>query len=190
MKKPILLLATIFLVNLGLIGAGIYLTSAVNTPNLQLSTVSVQQPDLNSSGSISGRPVQVIAPKADISIRVKDGLYNHADQDWTISNDAAYYATITPKANNIGGNTFIYGHNSPEVFLRLDKLSQGDEVYLVTDNDTRFTYTLSTVRDVEPTDLSLFEYKGKPILTVQTCAGTWYEKRRLFTFTLKSVEEA
>jgi hypothetical protein len=39
-----------------------------------------------------------------------------------------------------------------------------------------------------PTDATLFEYKGKPILTIQTCSGVWYQNRQLFTFDLERTE--
>jgi LPXTG-site transpeptidase (sortase) family protein len=51
-----------------------------------------------------------------------------------------------------------------------------------TDNKT-FTYALSAIHDVSPTDPSwLVNYKGKAILTLQTCAGFWDQYRRLFIF--------
>lgn len=136
----------------------------------------------------AGKPVRFHVPAVNVDLTVADGLYNTATGNWTLSNDKAHYATITPYANNIEGNTFIYGHNRRAVFAPLLNLKAGDRAYVYTDNKKIFTYTLRSIKDVDPTDVSLFTYQGKPILTVQTCSGTWYENRRLFTFDFVSVE--
>lgn len=136
----------------------------------------------------AGKPVRLVIPSVSIDLTVADGLYDQKTGAWTLSKDKAHYATITPFANNIEGNTFIYGHNRRSVFAPLLKMKTGDKALVYTDNNKVFTYTLRDFKDVDPTDASLFTYQGKPILTLQTCSGTWYENRRLFTFDFVSVE--
>ena len=145
---------------------------------------------ITSSGTIveAGKPVRIVVPSVNIDLQVADGQYNQKTGEWTLSKDKAYYATITPFVNNIGGNTFMYGHNRRSVFASLMGVKTGDEVLVYTDNQKIFTYSFRDSKDVEPTDASLFAYEGKPILTLQTCSGTWYQNRRLFTFDFVNVE--
>lgn len=136
---------------------------------------------------ISGKPVQLVIPTAAIDIAVVDGNYNQASQKWTLTKDKAHFAVMTPLANNHQGNTFIYGHNNELVFKSLHKIKAGEYAILKTDNGKTFLYVLREVKDVAPNDVSVFAYQGNPILTVQTCSGTWYENRRLFTFDFVTV---
>ncbi|HJQ08414.1 MAG TPA: sortase [Candidatus Saccharimonadales bacterium] len=137
---------------------------------------------------IIGKPVRVKVPDAGINIQVMDGVYNEKNHTWSLSNDKAHYALMTPRANNIEGNTFIYGHNRRSVFAPLLKIQPGAEAIVETDNGKTFHYVLRSATDVDPSDVSIFTYKGAPILTLQTCSGTWYEDRRLFIFDFVKVE--
>jgi LPXTG-site transpeptidase (sortase) family protein len=139
--------------------------------------------------TIAGKPTRIKIPAVMIDLPVTDGLYNAETGKWTLTTDKAQYAVMTPYANNVEGNTFIYGHNRRSVFASLLNLKVGDMVYLETDNHKVFEYKLRSYQDVSPTDVSLFTYRGKPILTIQTCSGTWYQNRRMFTFDFVQVKE-
>lgn len=136
----------------------------------------------------AGKPVRISIPSVKIDLSVADGVYNQKTGAWTLSTDKAHYATITPFANNIKGNTFIYGHNRRSVFAPLLQIKVGDKAYVHTNNNKLFTYVFRESNDVDPSDVSLFAYQGDPILTLQTCSGTWYQDRRLFTFDFVGVE--
>lgn len=136
------------------------------------------------SKGLSGRPNRIIIRNLNIDIEVVDGRYNPHSQTWNLSEIQAQYATITPPANTEGGNTFIYGHNRPVVFKRLLEAQPGEIATVYTDNGHVFTYKLRSSRVTKPTDDSLFYYKGKPILTLQTCSGAWFQNRSLYTFDL------
>ncbi len=137
--------------------------------------------------TISGQPTHIEIPSLGISVDIQPGYYNKESQTWTLSNTKAQYATITPAANNGGGNTFVYGHNRPEVFSKLLNIKSGEEAIVTTDNKHRFTYKMTGQKVTKPTDDSLFHYEGKPILTLQTCSGLWYQNRSLFVFDLVKV---
>ena len=131
-----------------------------------------------------GKPVRIELPDVGINIEVIDGVYNPVRKTWTLTNDRAQYAVMTPPANNKGGNTFIYGHNKKAVFANLKELEVGDIAIIYADNGNRFTYTLRQVLVTNPSDDSLFKYEGAPILTLQTCSGAWDQYRSLYTFDL------
>jgi len=136
---------------------------------------------------VQGRPVRIVVPKANVDVKVIDGYYFPEKKDWTLTEDNAQFAVMTALANNKEGNTFIYGHNHDQVFKRLTELKLGDQATVYTDNGRKFTYTLRTIHDTVPSDNSLFKYEGAPILTLQTCSGSFSQNRQLFTFDFKEV---
>lgn len=137
---------------------------------------------------ISGKPNRIVVSSVGIDVPVIDGIYNTKSQTWTLSEDNAHYALITPLANNREGNTFIYAHNRPQLFSKLLDAKAGAKAVVYTTNGHKFTYQLRSERATKPTDDSLFHYKGAPILTLQTCSGAWFQNRSLFTFDLVGVE--
>jgi LPXTG-site transpeptidase (sortase) family protein len=138
---------------------------------------------------VSGEPVRIEIPSLKIDLQVAEGHYNSTAQTWTLSKDKAHYAVNTPLANNAEGNTFIYGHNRKAVFARLVNIKAGATAIVTTKNGHRFTYTFRSAFETQPSDDSLFEYKGPAILTLQTCSGLWYQNRQLFTFDFVSVTD-
>ena len=138
--------------------------------------------------TIQGRPVRIEIPSLSIDLPVIDGHYNATRKTWTLSTSKAHYAVMTAPANDAGGNTFIYGHNLPKVFRKLNRIKLEAQAIITTDNGHRFTYSFTGALETVPTDDTLFHYKGEPILTVQTCSGAWYQNRQLFTFKLESVK--
>ena len=134
-----------------------------------------------------GKPMRIVIPSLSIDIAVTDGYYDSNNQTWTLTKDKAQYAVMTPQANNIAGNTFIYGHNRKEVFAKLSKIKVGEKVTVYTDSGHEFTYSYLSSKETDPTDSSLFSYQGPPILTLQTCSGIFFQNRQLFTFRLSEV---
>ena len=137
--------------------------------------------------TVSGTPIHIDIPSVDISVDIEPGYYDKKSQTWTLSAVKAQYATITPPANDGGGNTFIYGHNRLAVFYKLLKIQPGDEAIVTTSNNHKFVYKMTSQKVTKPTDDSLFHYQGPPILTLQTCSGLWYQNRSLFIFDLQEI---
>lgn len=143
--------------------------------------------DTRANDLIQGKPIRIVIPAVNIDVQIADGIYNKSSKTWSLSLDKAQYALMTPEPNNQAGNTFIYGHNRKEVFNRLPKLPIGQEAYIYTDNNHVFTYRYRSHYETTPYDDTLFNYKGAPILTLQTCTGIWYQNRNLMTFDLVKV---
>jgi LPXTG-site transpeptidase (sortase) family protein len=176
MAPVLLLLSGTFVLFSGAISSKV--VSASNQSSVTIKPVIIPK----GVEEIKGTPIRIIVPSAGVDLQVDKGYYNTRSQTWTLSDIHAEYATVTPPVNNIGGNTFIYGHDTKTVFANLSKMKTGDMALIKTDNGKSFYYIFRDAKDVKPTDLSLFEYEGKPILTVQTCSGAWYQNRRLFVF--------
>ena len=133
---------------------------------------------------ISGKPVRIQIPSLAIDLPITDGSYNARTKKWTLTTNKVQYAVNTPLANNQSGSTFLYGHNRREVFRSLLKIKLGAEATITADNGHTFTYKFTGALVTTPSDTSLFNYQGPPILTVQTCSGAFYQDRQLFTFAL------
>jgi sortase A len=75
-----------------------------------------------------------------------------------------------------GSNTYIAGHRigypgtpSDHVFWNLPNLVQGDEILLTDSNGRTYTYAVSEIFEVSPTDLSVTAPTGDDVVTLQTC---------------------
>lgn len=148
-------------------------------------TRSTSQP--SSSTYIQGQPSELILPSLNLSLQVVPGVYNTKTKQWTLSLDKVQYAAMTPPPNNTTGNTFIYGHYRKGVLATLHTIQIGALAVVKTQNGHSFYYQLSSVRTTSPSDSSVFNYQGAPILTIQTCTGLFYQQRQLFTFNLVRV---
>jgi len=142
--------------------------------------------DAASEQKSAALPSHIDVPAADISLDIEPGYYNYSKNTWTVSNEKANFATITSAPNTKSGNTYIYGHNKPDIFAKLNDLTVGDEAMVTNSEGKIFEYKLVSERDISPDDLSFLKYNGKPILTLQTCSGFWDQYRRLFVFDLES----
>lgn len=136
---------------------------------------------------VSGQPAQIDFQSRSIQIDVVPGYYDKNSQQWTTSNDKAHFATVTSIPNNKTGNTFIYGHNRSDVFMRLIDSQLGDTVSIKTDNGHEFKYILTGIHDTNPEDVSYLQPTEKPTLTVQTCSGPMYQFRRMMVFSFVEV---
>jgi sortase A len=75
-----------------------------------------------------------------------------------------------------GSNTYIAGHRlgypgtpSDHVFWNLPNLGLGDEILLTDSNGTTYTYAVSEIFEVSPTDLSVTTPTGGDVVSLQTC---------------------
>lgn len=132
----------------------------------------------------TGRPVRVSILSLGVDLQVDKGHYNEDDGTWTLSDYRAYFAMPSTQANDTAGNTLIYGHNNRHVFAKLHRLQPGDVATVITDNGYTFSYRYQMYDQVRPTNVSVFDYKGSPKLTLQTCSGNWDGLRRLYQFSL------
>jgi LPXTG-site transpeptidase (sortase) family protein len=139
---------------------------------------------------VSGSPTQISIPAANISLPVIKGYYYPSTKDWTLTLDKAQFATPSTEPNNVEGNTFIYGHARTNVFYHLNRLKAGDMVTVTTDSGYKFEYIFISTYATKPTDTSVFTYQGPPMLTLQTCSGSFWQNRQMYLFSFVSYEKA
>lgn len=185
--KPIRILIGLVVINISVIVGVVQSAKPTIPDNFTLQQVSVQRPNIDAPEVIAGKPSRIVIENVGVDLLIADGEYNITTKEWTLSDTNAHYSLITAPANNSVGNTFIYGHSTDKVFEPIKSLKNGETAVVYTENGKKFTYTLRYIREVSPTDVSLFSYQGPSILTLQTCSGNWYEKRVLYTFDFKEV---
>ncbi len=137
-----------------------------------------------------GIPTRIVIPSLAIDLSVGTGAYDAADGTWNVDTTQAYYADTSMPINNSNGNTLIYGHAQAPVFGRLPTIQPNAETNVYTDTGYVFRYIYQSMKEVVPTDTSVFKSTGLPTLVLQTCIGDWDNYRALFSFKLESVEKA
>jgi LPXTG-site transpeptidase (sortase) family protein len=134
---------------------------------------------------ISGQPVRLVISEAGIDLPVDEGYYRAEDNSWTLSATHAQFAMMSAISNNVSGNTFIYGHGTDAVFgaLGANTPAPDTEALVYTDNNHIFSYRFDSTRKLTPKDTFVLDsYTGSPILTLQTCTGSFSEWRSMFQF--------
>lgn len=176
----------------------------VCVPLLVASYIDEVRPDARSTGvpavpaavpqpateeeTIGGQPVRLIIPRLNIDLGVVGGEYHEATGKWTLSDTDVHYALMTPQPSNKTGNTLMYGHNTRRVLAAVKDIRAGDTLVVKTANGHTLTYTYTSDNVVHPTDTAfLGEAVDVPMLTLLTCDGPWFEKRRLMSFILTEV---
>jgi sortase A len=94
-------------------------------------------------------------------------------------------------------NVYMAGHrlgyprtDSFLAFFDLNKLEQGDEIYVTDAEGTRYTYEVFKEFTVSPTDLSVTDpVPGKNVLTLQTCTLPDYSRRLIVQAELTGTTE-
>ncbi len=143
---------------------------------------------------IAGLPVRIVIPGSSYEGRVVDlpvdkGYYDQATDSWTLSGYHAQFMTISSLANNLAGDTYIYGHNNDYVFgaLRHVTPDPGATALIYTDNGHIFSYGFVSATNVAPDATAVLDYHGPPILTIQTCTGSFNEVRTLYMYNFDKV---
>lgn len=148
--------------------------------------------DPNSDTHVTADP-RLIIPKINVDVPV---IYNVAldynAQMAAMQKGVAHFAI--PGADSVPGqlgNTVFSGHSSNDlfdpgdykfIFAQLDKLQQGDTIY-VNYNSVRYTYTVTKTAIVKPSDVNALEgYTDKPYLTLITCTPLGTSLNRLLVY--------
>jgi LPXTG-site transpeptidase (sortase) family protein len=160
---------------------------ALDSTQQFLPELTVKKPMPIEKTVIIGKPMRITIPSLNIEKDIIDGVYNSEQKTWNVEGRSVHYALPTRMANDSDGNTLLYGHNNKHVFGSLKNLSAGDLVQIFTENNKVFTYKFLHKSDYVPSDTSIFNYSGPPILTLQTCSGPLNEFRSLYLFKFEGV---
>ena len=114
-----------------------------------------------------------------------------------LSDHAAIHLAGTGFPWDEEANVYMAGHrlgyprtDSFLAFFDLNKLEQGDEIYVTDAEGTRYTYEVYKQFSVSPTELSVTDpVPGKNILTLQTCTLPDYSQRLIIQAELTDTSE-
>lgn len=164
--------------------------TALNVPRITVSAASivVEQPKPAFVPTV-GNPVRIVVPDLSIDVSVAQGSFDPASQQWALSDQLAYHALASVPANDSNGTTLIYGHAKSQMFEPLLNTSAGMRAEVYTDNSKVFVYEFALMREVIPTDVSVFTEMGPSTLVMQTCSGPLDAYRALYSFNFVEVRE-
>lgn len=95
---------------------------------------------------------------------------------WAVSDTKATYLIQSARPGE-PGNIIIYGHNKREIMGNIRALKGGERITVQTsDGKTRY-YIVKTLKEVDPSDISLLAPTKIETLTLYTCSGFWDSKR-------------
>lgn len=150
-----------------------------------------------------GQPAAASVPKsAEMKLtipemsRVKDApVYTGPANDEASLNQGALHVQGTGYPWQSGANVYIAGHRlgyagtgSYLLFFDLNKLKNGDKLYLTDTNGTRYTYKVFRIFEVTPNDEAVTQpVPGKSIISLQTCTLPTYTHRLIVQGELVSV---
>jgi hypothetical protein len=190
-KKTSYYLRLGFLYALSIAFAVVCLHPVSSTPNTSFKHL-VQipiQPSSSGAVAITGLPVRLVIPGSSIDIPVDEGYYNPSDATWTLSGFRAQFDMYSTLANNVTGETFIYGHNNDFVFGALRHVTPlpGAVAMIYTNTGHIMEYGFQKSYSVAPNDTTVLNYSGPSTLTIQTCTGSLNEWRTMFQFQFEKV---
>jgi LPXTG-site transpeptidase (sortase) family protein len=166
---------------------GIQQLEALETQSANIVLPRPATPTGSSKPIVTASPVSVTVARLGIELAIIDGQYDRRTDSWTLSEDKAQFARMTDLPNTTAGNTFIYGHNTEQVFARLSNLEPGDTATISMSDGSFFTYVYNGNHIIQPDNTSVLKSTSKPQLTLMTCEGLLSQTRRVMFFDLKEV---
>ena len=135
-----------------------------------------------------GIPVRMVIPSIEVDSAVKEiGTYwENGQLLWeTVPFVIGHYRT-TAKAGEIGNAVFsghVTSRSAGNIFKDLYKIQIGDDIRVFTE-DAEFTYRVTGVKIVLPTEISVMDATPDASATLITCAGEWDPVQRVFSHRL------
>ena len=182
------------LVVIGGLGLVAYSLLGTNSPLTKVVENATTDEEDAGSATPSETTLKLTVPEMErvSDVTVLDGPYD----DESALEDGAQHVEGTGFPWEDEANVFIAGHrlgyfgtDSYLVFWDLDKLEDGDEVFLTDSEGTRYTYEVYENFVTDPYDWSVTEpVSGKNIVTLQTCTLPNYTERIIVHAELTEVE--
>jgi sortase A len=180
----------VIVAGLGLLG---YALLGENSPFLKaISNASKDEEEEPASVKDTKLKLTVPAMARVQDLNVTDAPYD----DESSLDDGAQHVQGTGFPWEEESNVYIAGHrlgylgtDSYLVFYDLDKVEEGDEIFLTDSDGTRYTYEVFENFIADPYDWSVTEpISGKNIVTLQTCTLPDYSQRVIVQGELTKVE--
>jgi LPXTG-site transpeptidase (sortase) family protein len=115
-----------------------------------------------------GSPVNLTIPAIDLTVSIKGASIINGI--WQTDSVKALHlsASANPGEN---GNIVIYGHNTGNIFGRLNETKFGNSVIITSDTGSKYVYIIDTIKTVSPNFVSIIGPSPVELLTIYTCSG-------------------
>ncbi len=122
-------------------------------------------------------PFRITIPDIEL-----DWIVNKGTDYATLRKGPGYY--ISSALPGEEGTCLVAGHRTTygAPFNRLGELEEGDEIIIETEGNEKFTYIVTGMEAVLPTDMSVLENTDYPSLVLSTCTPKYYATRRLIIY--------
>jgi len=119
-------------------------------------------------------PERIIIPKLEIDLTVKEAKV--VKGYWEVFPDKAGFGLGSAYPSDESGNQVIFAHAREGLFLPLRGAKIGQKIFVLT-SDKWYSYTISDIKEVLPTQIEVIAPTQDPILTLYTCSGYADSKR-------------
>ncbi|MDO8609603.1 MAG: sortase [bacterium] len=138
-----------------------------------ITIILLCHPNLIYAQSFNEIPDTIIIPSIHIFLPVKESSVIF--DTWEVDSDGASFGTGSDLPGN-AGNTIIFAHALPQLFLKLPEIKIGDQVHVFTKHDW-FTYIITQTQTVQPENIDILKSNKPNELTLFTCVGPWFSQR-------------
>lgn len=118
-------------------------------------------------------PVRIIIPGSGIDLPVKEARI--VKGYWEVFSDTAGFGEGSAYLDETG-NTVIFAHARPGLFLPLKDVKSGQEIYVLS-KEKWFSYKITDIKEVFPSQTEVIAPSREAILTLYTCSGFADNKR-------------
>ncbi len=132
----------------------------------------------------SSYPTGIVIPSAHIWLPVF--LTNVENHTWKTSNSGVSFLSNGIKPGD-HGNAVFYGHNWPNLLGNLKLVTPGDTIQIISNTGVIQDFTVSTVQQVSPLDISVLKQTEDKRITVYTCIGFLDSRRLVVVAVLKKL---
>lgn len=152
--------------------------SFASEPVLVDSSLTSTIPLLNNANK--NPPLRIVIPSLNIDLPVKESKIINGY--WEVFPDSAGFGlgSAYPEEN---GNQVIFAHARIGLFEPLKNIKPGEKITVFTKNKW-FTYQVSEIKEVLPSQTEVIAAISEPILTLYTCSG-YSDSKRLIVISKK-----
>lgn len=144
-----------------------------NQVNL-LGPIYVDSKLLSTAEVLEDYPVRVVIPSTKIDLEVKPSKV--IGGVWEIHEDAAGFGLGSALPGR-EGNSVIFAHARPKLFLPLRKIKINDLISVKTKDDRWYSYVVVEKKEVSPNQIEVIAPTVDKTLTLFTCSGFVDSKR-------------
>lgn len=122
---------------------------------------------------VKSPPIRIIIPELEINLPIKEARV--VKGYWEVFPDSAGFGLGSAYPDELG-NQVIFAHARRGLFLPLKEAKGGENIYLLT-SDKWFSYKISEIKEVSPSQTEVIVPTTEITLTLYTCSGFADSKR-------------